>query len=235
MHKHPSTKLSPDQVEKGMLACLKNACDKCESADILFNSGKYDSAISLYVIAIQELGKMKVILSIGKRSKDINYNLSIKWKDFYTHSYKDIQAIVSVLGVLGDSTREIVSKYLSYLESEGLTFPESNRIASLYVDFNHKSQQWKIPGNDFDMAQKMKIFAGTYISSALKEREKGFLSKEYLEKYFDELYLELEYIIYNYQSKGEDILTNKDFYKEIEISKNKFLESCQKEGILKKV
>jgi AbiV family abortive infection protein len=115
--------LSPNQIALGMHLCYRNAVALLEDARILAVNRRCARALSLTVIAIEELGKILMLCDLLRPSPPSN--LREFWKDFTTHHHKQ---------------RELAS-YGQYLESiEASPYRES--VSKAMLDAMDRIKQW---------------------------------------------------------------------------------------------
>ncbi|MBK8905158.1 MAG: AbiV family abortive infection protein [Anaerolineaceae bacterium] len=79
--------LKVEQIAEGMNAAASNATRLLEDAETLFNLGRYPTAISLAILAIEEAGKTSILreLAIARDGKDVK----AAWKAYRSHTKKN--------------------------------------------------------------------------------------------------------------------------------------------------
>lgn len=89
MHKlHPYRgKLTTEDVVEGMICALSNAKRLYADAQVLLDAGRYPSACSLGILAVEEIGKLTVLrlLALGGSKEAIKAN----WKRYSSHIDKN--------------------------------------------------------------------------------------------------------------------------------------------------
>lgn len=81
-------KLSPEQIAEGMNAANKNAVRLREDANLLLEQGRFPSAASLAILAIEESGKLHILrkLALSKDDKEIVGC----WREYRSHTKKNV-------------------------------------------------------------------------------------------------------------------------------------------------
>lgn len=87
---------------KAAVACLQNAVDLADSADLLHKAGKVGVAIALYVLACEELSKGQSYRSTADGSASFDSNdIGKKWvfdrKFLSEHELKHLQSVMSAM------------------------------------------------------------------------------------------------------------------------------------------
>lgn len=87
--------LKPSQIAAGMNAASENALRLHEDAELLFNSGRYPSAVSLAILSIEESGKIRILreLALAKDGKDVKE----AWNSYRSHTKKNTSWIFAEL------------------------------------------------------------------------------------------------------------------------------------------
>lgn len=92
-------RLSPVQVAKGINAANANAKRLAEDATTLLAAGRYPSAASLSILAIEEAGKVSILreLSLARSETEA----SAVWKDYRSHTRKNVAWLLPQLAAGG--------------------------------------------------------------------------------------------------------------------------------------
>lgn len=91
--------LTPAQIAEGMNAAQQNATRLIEDAKLLLDSGRYPTALSLSILAIEEVGKNAVLRSLAlARSRE---DISQAWKEYRSHTKKNATWILPELVAAG--------------------------------------------------------------------------------------------------------------------------------------
>ncbi len=99
--------LNPVQITDGMNVARRNALRLLEDAEILLNSGRYPTALSLAILSIEESGKATILRGLAI-AKD-NVSLKNSWKEYRTHTAKNAAWISPQLAADGANTLEDLS------------------------------------------------------------------------------------------------------------------------------
>lgn len=138
--------LTASQIAEGMNASIKNAQRLLQSAKILFEHKDYSSAVSLAVLAMEEVGKCSILRSLAL-AKD-SASLKEAWKEYRTH-VKKIRTCDLIRYISGNSIK---------LQDFRKIFEETNSLPYLldqikqigfYTDCLGKAH-WSIPANVID-------------------------------------------------------------------------------------
>jgi len=81
-------KLTPQQIADGMNAALENAKRLVEDAKLLLNTGRFPTAASLAILAIEEAGKLSALRSLAL-ARD-HGEIKDAWKDYRSHTKKNV-------------------------------------------------------------------------------------------------------------------------------------------------
>ncbi len=224
--------LTPQKAFEGIGYCILNAKNKFEDAEVLFKEKKYSSAFSLYAIALQECGKIKIIAEISKLNKNQNIMLKDLWKKFRDHKIKDFMG--DFFQVSGEGGPKVVMNEYQRLLRENMAFsPEDSRLDSLYVDFNSKAEAWKYPQNSLEKTSAIRSKVIETLNRIKRLELIGFYSEGYLRKY-KKFYQE------NFSPVFDKLLNNpvafaeeadRQYWKDLNL---KFITDLITQGILKK-
>ena len=88
-------KLTAQQIADGMNAALKNAKRLVEDAKILFDAGRFPTAASIAILAIEESGKLSILRSLAL-ARDQN-EIKEAWKDYRSHTKKNVSWLLPQL------------------------------------------------------------------------------------------------------------------------------------------
>lgn len=91
--------LSYSQIADGMNAACENARRLAEDAQILFNSQRYPSAVSLAILAIEESGKTAILREMAT-ARD-GKALKAAWRSYRSHTKKNVAWILPDLVIKG--------------------------------------------------------------------------------------------------------------------------------------
>jgi AbiV family abortive infection protein len=83
-----SGKLTAEKVADGMNAAIQNATRLAADARLLFDNGRYASAMALAILAIEEVGKVAILRGLAVASEETA--LKSGWRDYRTHTKKNV-------------------------------------------------------------------------------------------------------------------------------------------------
>lgn len=179
--------LSIPEIAKGMQACIENARAQYESGKLLLAKDRRGEAISAFLVAQQEAGKVWILRRMALLDEAEDKEWKACWRDFRHHSAKNLSA-QQIMAAL-EYPPEDGSVFWSLLEfdrdnSETL---EQARQAALYVDFIGEDREWWTPD---DLTSKIAELAerrtGNLLNHLIAEQEVGLLSCRALQVYREE-------------------------------------------------
>ena len=100
-------RLKPAQITTGMNAARHNASRLLEDAEILLNSGRYPSSVSLAILSIEESGKGSILRKLAIANDETS--LKGTWKEYRTHTAKNAAWILPQLAADGAKTLDDLS------------------------------------------------------------------------------------------------------------------------------
>jgi AbiV family abortive infection protein len=115
----------------GLQACLQNAVSLVEDADILLDRGRISRGVALLVAALEELGKVTMIIGTNRMSSQADW--SRFWKRFYSHEQKTVNQFLNA-----DSFAGPIAELVLYFHTQ--------RENCIYVDL--RNGQWEVPEVD---------------------------------------------------------------------------------------
>jgi AbiV family abortive infection protein len=134
-------RLSPAQIAEGMNAASKNAHRIAQDARLMLEAGRFPSAASLAVLAIEEAGKVSILrgLALAKDEKAI----ANCWKDYRSHTRKNATWLLPQLVAEGarrlDDFRQLFDK-----SSDHPCILDQIKQIGFYTDCLGKAH-WSIP------------------------------------------------------------------------------------------
>lgn len=161
-------KLSVSQIVHGMNIAEENAHRLVEDASILLNSGRYPTAFSLALLALEELGKvilLRYLVIIKKNSERVEI-----WKAYRSHTTKNAMWMMQLFAIVRRITDNSKPNFLDAFEYS-LTFDQAKQLG-FYSDYLGKSRWWNPLENcDDKFAKKIVCFAKLLIKN-IKHTEK---------------------------------------------------------------
>jgi len=135
-----------DKVDEGIELCLDNAFQYLEEAELLLQKGNSNHALGLLVLAAEEAGKAKMLLTKRKIAKErkFNYVNFEPSEGFYDHEIKirqialDVAKDETIAYLKGSKQKLPASDYVVTLIDAGTRLRE----ATFYIDFDTKSKDW---------------------------------------------------------------------------------------------
>jgi AbiV family abortive infection protein len=96
-------RLTPQQIADGMNAALDNARRLVEDAKLLLIDGRFPTATSLAILAIEESGKLSVLRSLALAKDPAEVREA--WKDYRSHTKKNVAWLLPKL--VGEGARKL--------------------------------------------------------------------------------------------------------------------------------
>jgi AbiV family abortive infection protein len=133
--------LDPAEVAAGMTAALEYAARLIADAETLLERGSSATAASLAALAIEEAGKVSILrsLAIAETAEELRSG----WKDYRSHTRKNVAWILPELAVRGartlDALRQIVDP-----DSDHPEIMDQLKQLGFYTDCLGKTR-WSIP------------------------------------------------------------------------------------------
>jgi len=162
--------LSPDEIKRGIFLALENARELSEDAEILFKSGKYARAYTLYQLGMEEVGKSNILFNalagLRYNHKDVDWNAMNK--GFWRHTTKSERAIAieklmvdmlktEATDVAGIEDWEAYYEQLSNIDVDKL---DKMKNDSLYLGF--EDGKFRLPKDAItkEMTEEIKVSFG---------------------------------------------------------------------------
>lgn len=123
--------LSASQVASGINVAIKNSRRLCEDASLLFDNGRYPSALALAILSIEESGKASILrsLSLANDGKELKED----WKRYRSHKDKNTHWIALDMMIEGASSLEDLS-IIADPSSDHPEILDQLKQAALYTD-----------------------------------------------------------------------------------------------------
>lgn len=133
--------LTPRQAAEGIKVASDNAKKLYQDAQLLFDNNRYERAVALAILAIEEAGKIKIIRGI--LTEDDPGALKKKWQSYRRHTDKNIMWIFPQL-VAGGARK--LQDFLPIFDSnkDHPQTLENIKQLSFYTDF-FTNLKWNIP------------------------------------------------------------------------------------------
>lgn len=144
--KQYNQKLSPERAAEGINAAIDNSKSLLADAILLFDNERYERAVALSILAIEEAGKPSIIRSI--LLEDDPKSLKKEWQNYRRHTEKNSNWIVPELVSKGarhiEEMRQTVDK-----ESDHTQQLDNIKQLAFYTDAFSKCK-WSIPNEVID-------------------------------------------------------------------------------------
>jgi AbiV family abortive infection protein len=166
------SKLSAAEIADGMNAALKNASRLTEDAEIMFNNGRYPSAASLAILAIEEAGKVPILREMSEAEDDDS--LKKFWRAYRSHKSKNVSWIFPRL--VQDGGRKL-EDFLEIFDPQGEhpAILDSVKQIGFYTDCLGE-KNWSIPAEVVDR----KLAEGLVSIAKIFSKEKVHTEREIL-------------------------------------------------------
>lgn len=141
--------LTPAQAAEGIQAALKNAIALLGDAELLLQNKRWQRAAALAILAIEEAGKPSLIRGLlvatdGEHLRD-------KWKDYRTHTKKNLMWILPQMARKGAIHLEELRPIYDESADHGHVLDAIKQIA-IYSDA-YGNCHWSLPENVVDESQ----------------------------------------------------------------------------------
>jgi AbiV family abortive infection protein len=148
MNKESLSTASVDEIIRGITLCTTNAKELFYEGGILFDNGRFERALTLFQLSIEEVGKSKMLFNV---LLDTKMNMEINWKEiddeFYHHTKKaqssmNFELFATAVLAWGKKDQEDISGYKEYINTlmseNGANAYKANILKknSLYVGYN---------------------------------------------------------------------------------------------------
>lgn len=168
-------KLTPEKAAKGIDAANKNSSSLLSDAILLFENKRYERAVALAILAIEESGKSSIIRAI--LLEDDPKEIKKGWQNYRRHHEKNAFWIVPELVAKGANHIEDLRKTVDK-DSDHREVLDNLKQLAFYTDVFSKCK-WSIPSDVINKAlaegilHTAKIMAGNpdRIMSSEKELE----------------------------------------------------------------
>jgi AbiV family abortive infection protein len=138
--------LSYSQIADGMNAACENARRLVEDAQILFDSQRYPSAVSLAILAIEESGKTAILREMAT-ARD-GKALKAAWKSYRSHTKKNVAWIL--LDLVIDGARKLEDfDQITNPQGDHPEILDNVKQIGFYTDCLGKAH-WSVPSEVID-------------------------------------------------------------------------------------
>lgn len=153
--------LSYSQIADGMNAACENARRLVEDAEILFDSQRYPSAVSLAILAIEESGKTAILREMATAQD--GKALKAAWKSYRSHTKKNVAWILPDLVINGARKLEEFDQIVNP-EGDHPELLDDLKQIGFYTDCLGKAH-WSLPSEVIDESTAKRILSVAQILS----------------------------------------------------------------------
>jgi len=136
--------LSLDEIAEGIAFCLENAEQLYDDGLALLNANRHPRAMSLFIAAMEEIGKVSVLCSMSRILKSNQPLWADCWRDFRSHVNKATRAFVHTFPDEGRQYPALMGAAAN-MQFELAPLGERFRQAGIYVDFLAGDKRWMSP------------------------------------------------------------------------------------------
>lgn len=155
------SKLDPKSAAIGIRLAYENAELLLKDAELLFANRRFERAVALAILAIEEAGKSTIIRGI--LLADDPRQLKKEWRNYRQHTQKNLAWILPHLVAKGASKLEELSQIFNPASDHGVTLDNIKQL-SLYTDI-FGSGQWSKPSDTVDdvLARQILLIADSIV------------------------------------------------------------------------
>lgn len=134
-------RLSAAEIAYGMNAAARNAKRLIHDAELLFENGRYPTALSIAILAIEEAGKISILRGLSVAPDD--KTLIAAWRDYRTHTAKNAAWIIVELASKGARTLDDLGPIFDR-NSEHTNLLDTLKQIGFYTDC-YGNRHWSEP------------------------------------------------------------------------------------------
>lgn len=172
--------VSIKQIHAGIKAAIDNARQIYEDAMLLLDSGRFARAMTLFIAAMEELGKVSVLGSMSRIPSSNQKLWKDAWQSFRLHEHKATWAFTHTYD---DDAGGTASYIVAAMQQFGLSpLCERLRQFGLYVDYHATEGRWTTPSQvEKEHAEYWQAKVEDAASRIVKLFEAGLYSERALE------------------------------------------------------
>jgi AbiV family abortive infection protein len=154
-------RLSAAEIVEGMNAASKNARRLSEDAACLFTAGRFPTAASLAILAIEEAGKVSILRALALAASDVE--AAEVWKEYRAHTRKNLAWLLPQLAASGARNLDDLRPLFDETSDHPFVLDQLKQLG-FYTDCLGKAH-WAVPPDVIDEAlaqmlvQTAKVFA----------------------------------------------------------------------------
>ena len=171
-------RLTPSQIAEGMNAAVENALRLLADAETLFATGRYPTAASLAILALEEAGKISMLRAIAVSATDAD--LKSAWKDYRSHARKNATWLLPNLATQGARKFDDFRHLFDDNAKHPYVLDQIKQVG-FYTDC-FKNAHWSLPSKiiDKDAAESMISLAKVFTSKEQHTEEEVALWAEHV-------------------------------------------------------
>jgi len=179
--------LSLEQISEGIYICLDNAIDLFGDAYILLKANRYPRALNLLLTAIQESGKINILIKMVTIEPKERKRWKDQWRYFRNHKKKDSFGYgTKINSNFHDSPGEAFWQQLLY-KKDSAAAKEKVRQFGLYVDYISDDKKWWSPSEiTEDIVKQLMSEVIEILYVLYRKKEMGLFSVNALKVYREE-------------------------------------------------
>jgi AbiV family abortive infection protein len=139
-------RLSAARIAEGMNAAAKNARRLSEDAAILLAAGRFPTAGSVAVLAIEEAGKVSILRALALAASDAE--AAEAWKDYRSHTRKNVAWLLPELAAAGARKLDDLRPLFDETSDHPFVLDQIKQLG-FYTDCLGKAH-WAIPSDTID-------------------------------------------------------------------------------------
>jgi AbiV family abortive infection protein len=199
-------KLTPDDAAKGISAAIENSKSLLADALLLFDNGRYERAVALAILGIEEAGKPAVLRSIIL--EDDPKQLKKEWQNYRRHLEKNKNWIVPELISKGARHLEEMRQTVDKKSDHGQMLDNLKQL-SFYTDAFSECK-WSIPRQVIsrELAESILAIAKIMISkdkSNLTSKAELVLWVKHMKPVWKQEMFEMKQALLNCYQEAEDL------------------------------
>lgn len=142
-----------DEMIDGAVVCLKNANRLTDDSTLAFDNGRYSTSISLSVLALEEMGKVYLLLDATSNNRSITKKI---WNDEFESHTKKLQSLPNYLSTFVENqsttSKKELERFMLFLK-----LLSKKKLESFYVDWNATKNNWFYFDDHETLSQKRKL------------------------------------------------------------------------------
>lgn len=180
MARRYSEPLALDEISVGISACIENIKALTEDADILLSAGRTARALTCFLVADQENGKVSVLYWMPAIDPSDKKQWRVQWNLFRSHQSK--AAAASIGAVQPYLACSEIGQFALFANLHVGPAAEEERQRTLYVDFEERNRGWSSPQNTpVDFVKRFRELVRMGLHRRLVEQKRGLYSVKALE------------------------------------------------------